>query len=66
MWTTKSEPKSFIYRNCKSSVNQNLQSWILRIFSENIPIWFFYGKNSYRPEIYNQIKADSKTVGIKV
>ena len=75
--TTKSEPNSFIYRNCNtsekgaekkhfSSVNQNLQLWMLRIFSEKFLIRFFYGKKSYRLETDNQIKADSKTVGIKV
>ena len=55
MWTTKSEPNSFIYRNCNtseqgaeknhfSSVNQNLQLWMLRIFSEKFLIRCFYGK----------------------
>ena len=54
MWTTNSKPNSFIYRNCNtsekgaekkhsSSVNQNLQLWLLRIFSEKFLIQFFYG-----------------------
>ena len=51
----KFETESFFYRNCNtsekgaekkhfSSVNQNLQLWMLRIFSEKFLIRCFYGK----------------------
>ena len=78
MWTTKSEPNSFIYRNCNTS-EQGAEKKIIFLLSIKIYNYgccessaknFLFGvstaKKFYRPETDNQIKADSKTVGIKV
>ena len=77
MWTTKSEPKSFTYRN-GNTFEQNVEknhfscqskSTIMdaaNLQQKNSYSNFQRQKISYRPETDNQIKANSKTVGIKV
>ena len=74
-WTTKSEPKSFTYRNCNISEKGAEVNFFLSIkiyycgcceSSESFLFRFSTAKKFLWPEIDNQIKTNSKTVGIKV